>query len=204
LKPPWTILLLALAGIVIFLALPRGEKSSSRPSPEARSPVKSSQAPTALSDHGAVPPGGIPEITEPGRAQPAEVSVSGVAVFPGSRERLSTFNRPEEPPALDLEIIEETFATYRQIFGQNPTGGTNAEITAALTGKNEKDLAIVPPDFATINSEGEIIDRWGTPYFFHPVSGQVMEVLSAGPDGLLWTVDDVGSITPAGRETQVE
>ena len=127
-----------------------------------------------------------------------------MAVFPGSRERLSTFNRPEEPPALDLEIIEETFATYRQIFGQNPTGGTNAEITAALTGKNEKDLAIVPPDFATINSEGEIIDRWGTPYFFHPVSGQVMEVLSAGPDGLLWTVDDVGSITPAGRETQVE
>lgn len=196
--------LLVLTGVVVFLVLPKTERSAPQPSPDQRPPVAINQRSPAATDHGATSKAGVREIKEPGRAQPAEVSVSGVAVLPGSRERLSDFNSQEWPPSHDLEIIEETFATYRQIFGQNPTGGSNSEITASLTGKNEKELAIIPPDFAAINSDGEIIDRWGTPYFFHPVSRQVLEVLSAGPDGLLWTGDDVGSITPAGQEAQLD
>jgi len=141
---------------------------------------------------------------QPGRARPAELAASGVAIFPGAGDLLTDFNEPETPPSDDLELLEEVFSKYRQVFGQNPPGGTNSEITASLTGKNTKELAIVAPDFPAVSPEGEIIDRWGTPYFFHPVSRRVMEVLSAGPDALLWTEDDIGSITPAGAEAQLQ
>jgi hypothetical protein len=204
LKARLLFVLLVLAGIGIFLALPKGDNPARQPSPDQRSPAAIDQRPATVNDHQASSPVLAQEIKEPGRARPAEISVFGVAVLPGSQERLSDFNNQESPPSHDLELLEETFATYRQIFGQNPPGGTNLEITAALTGKNEKELAIIPPDFAAINSDGEIIDRWGTPYFFHPVSRQLIEVLSAGPDGLLWTGDDVGSITPVGQEAELE
>ena len=42
-----------------------------------------------------------------------------------------------------------------------------------------------------INSQGELIDPWGTPYFFHQLSGTEMEIHSAGPDKVMWTQDDL-------------
>ena len=42
--------------------------------------------------------------------------------------------------------------------------------------------------------DGELVDRWGTPYFFHSVSAEKMEIVSAGPDKELWTDDDVVSL----------
>jgi hypothetical protein len=35
------------------------------------------------------------------------------------------------------------------------------------------------------------LDRFGTPYFFHPISETRIDVRSAGPDRKLWTEDDV-------------
>ena len=42
-----------------------------------------------------------------------------------------------------------------------------------------------------INARGELIDNWGTPFFFHQVSGTEMEIRSAGPDMKMWTADDL-------------
>ena len=39
--------------------------------------------------------------------------------------------------------------------------------------------------------EGELVDAWGTPYFFHQISGSEMEIHSAGPDKIMWTSDDL-------------
>jgi hypothetical protein len=36
-----------------------------------------------------------------------------------------------------------------------------------------------------------LLDRWGTPYYFHPIARNVLGLRSAGPDGKLWTADDV-------------
>ncbi len=170
--------------------------------PTAGQPASATSHAPPMQPRDTIPDSIEPLIQQPGRAHAAEITANGVAILPGAGDLFSTFNAPEKPPLQDLEILEEAFSKYRQVFGQNPTGGTNSEITASLTGKNTKGLAIVPPEFSAVNPDGELIDRWGTPYFFHPVSRRVMEVLSAGPDGLLWTGDDIGSITAVGEEAQ--
>jgi hypothetical protein len=42
-----------------------------------------------------------------------------------------------------------------------------------------------------VNGDGELVDPWGTPYFFHQLSGTDMEIRSAGPDKTMWTDDDL-------------
>jgi len=42
-----------------------------------------------------------------------------------------------------------------------------------------------------VNAQGEMLDAWGTPLFFHQLSGHDMEIRSAGEDRQLWTVDDL-------------
>ena len=77
------------------------------------------------------------------------------------------------------------------MFGGNPVG-TNPEITRALNGGNAKQVQFVhPEDGLRINEQGEMVDPWGTPFFFHQLSGKVMEIHSAGPDRKMWTADDL-------------
>lgn len=95
---------------------------------------------------------------------------------------------PEAAP--DFDRIALMFRDYRAIAGENPVG-TNAEIMKALTGDNPKGAKLGPPDGQQLNSNGELIDRWGTPYFFHQLTGDQMEIRSAGPDRILWNEDDL-------------
>ena len=78
---------------------------------------------------------------------------------------------------------------YRNAMGGNPIG-TNAEIMRAINGDNLKQVRIGPPAGQRLNEKGELVDRWGTPYFFHQLSGDRMEIRSAGPDRVMWTGDD--------------
>ena len=79
---------------------------------------------------------------------------------------------------------------YQLRFGGNPVG-TNAEIVRELTGGNAKGAIYLPPDLQRLNDRGELIDEWGTPYFFHQESAERMEIRSAGADRVMWTTDDV-------------
>jgi len=92
----------------------------------------------------------------------------------------------------DLRLVSEIVATFRTNFPHdgNPAGN-NAEITAALTGRNKLRLALIPPDHPAINQAGELCDRWETPFFFHAESATRMEIRSAGPDKKMWSDDDV-------------
>lgn len=101
-------------------------------------------------------------------------------------------NAPASDIQRDVRLVTEVVATFRTNFLQagNPTG-TNAEITAALTGRNPLRLALIPPDHRAINRDGELVDRWGTPFFFHAESATRMEIRSAGPDRKMWNEDDV-------------
>ena len=51
-----------------------------------------------------------------------------------------------------------------------------------------------------LNEAGQLLDRFGNPYYFHPVSEQMIEIRSAGPDGKLWTNDDVALEDETGGE----
>jgi len=79
---------------------------------------------------------------------------------------------------------------YHAAFGENPVG-TNPEIAAALQGKNPKQINFLADSGLRLNGKGEIIDGYGTPFFFHQISGNEMEIRSAGPDKIMWTADDL-------------
>lgn len=125
------------------------------------------------------------------RSSPARAEGAGAAA--AERSTLADeLNAPASDIHRDLRLVAEIVGTFQSNFLQtgNPTG-TNAEITAALAGKNPLRLALVPADHPAINREGELVDRWSTPFFFHAESATRMEIRSAGPDRKMWTDDDV-------------
>lgn len=99
---------------------------------------------------------------------------------------------PDSPdPALAaVEGIARDIREYRNRFGGNPVGN-NAEIVRELDGGNAKGAIYLSSDLRRINTAGELVDEWGTPYFFHQESREVMEVRSAGADRVMWTPDDL-------------
>jgi hypothetical protein len=110
---------------------------------------------------------------------------------------------PKPPPTLpDLDpvsipaetIMENARSVFRQYaarLGGNPVG-TNPEITVALNGQNPRQIQFLnPEDGLRVNSKGELVDSWGTPFFFHQLSANEMEIHSAGPDRTMWTGDDL-------------
>ena len=115
------------------------------------------------------------------------------APLPAERSTLADLlNAPSKNIRDDLRVVSEILETFRTNFPRtgNPVG-TNSEITAVLAGHNKLQLALIPADHPAINrSTGELLDRWGTPFFFHAESGSRMEIRSAGPDKKHHTADD--------------
>ena len=121
-----------------------------------------------------------------------------VEVKPATEQVQKVYPPPTPPMALDarkkyteeLEQVRLMLRDYRTLMRENPVG-SNAEIMAALMGGNPKHARLGPPGGEGLNEKGELMDRWGTPYFFHQMSATVMEIHSAGPDKRMWTSDDV-------------
>ena len=135
-----------------------------------------------------------PPTPPPGVTQP-KVEMPKAKSPPAPVERLNlaeALNSPATEIRADLRLVSDILDTFRTNFPQtgNPVGA-NAEITAVLTGKNKLGLAFIAPEHKAINRDGELCDRWGTPFFFHAESANRMEIRSAGPDKKLWTDDDV-------------
>lgn len=95
------------------------------------------------------------------------------------------------PPEIVLQNVRHAITQYGAMFGGNPVG-INPEITAALAGDNPKQINFIKPEAGMdINGNGELVDTWGTPLFFHQLSGTDTEVRSAGLDRKMWTPDDL-------------
>lgn len=97
---------------------------------------------------------------------------------------------PDDPARVAAEAVSLNLRHFGQRFGGNPVG-SNAEIVAALTGGNSQDARYLTPGTYRLNAQGELLDHYGTPYFFHQNSATEMEIRSAGPDQQLWTADDI-------------
>lgn len=159
-------LALLLAGFLFWQAMRFGMESS----------------PAAQSDTSPVAAPRNPPVPEPSRPLPAPPERSTLA---------DALNSPDTDITADLRLVAGILETFRSNFLStgNPTG-TNAEITAALTGQNRLRLALIPSDHPAINRAGELCDRWGSPFFFHAESATRMDIRSAGPDRRLWSDDD--------------
>lgn len=95
-----------------------------------------------------------------------------------------------EPAQAAVEALALNLREYRDRFGGNPVGN-NAEIVREMDGGNAKGAAFLPAGVKRLNGQGELIDEWGVPYFFHQESADQMEVRSAGADRVMWTSDDL-------------
>lgn len=143
-----------------------------------RAPIASASSSTRSSDSNGPPGGGSP---------------APAAAVPLQRLDLAKdLNAPGKTIQDDLHVIDGVFSVWQSNFLKegNPTG-ENVEITAALAGKNSLHVAFIAPDHPAINAQGELCDRWHTPFFFHQQSGSKMEIRSAGPDRIRGTADDV-------------
>jgi hypothetical protein len=67
----------------------------------------------------------------------------------------------------------------------------NEDWSRALRGANPAHECFLPEHSAILNDKGQLIDRWGTPLFFHAEARGRYAVRSAGPDRKMWTSDDI-------------
>lgn len=116
---------------------------------------------------------------------------AGAAYDPADFPIAAQLNAPDSTIQRDLDILSQVFEAWRSNFPRegNPVG-ENRDITRALAGENRIRFALVPPKHPAINASGELCDRWGTPFRFHQISGEEMEIRSAGPDRRFATEDD--------------
>lgn len=132
-------------------------------------------APTPESRRAAAPP---PVVQEP-----VEITRLPIA------DDITPLNSPDSQVDDDLATLELLMSEFRKHHEGNPVG-ENEEITAALLGANPKRLSYLPDKGTHLNSTGQLVDRWGTPYFFHQISGSETQIRSAGPDKEMNTEDD--------------
>jgi hypothetical protein len=97
---------------------------------------------------------------------------------------------PDRTAAEDLAVVFNLFTQYRKRFGGYPTGEDNAAFVNALAGNNPARLPLLDRAHPAINAAGELCDRWDTPFTFHLLASDALEVRSAGADGTPYTADD--------------
>ena len=96
---------------------------------------------------------------------------------------------PSITPEESLDLISQIMGHYRYAYQENPVG-ENSEITARLLGNNPKNIVFIAPDCRALRG-GKLVDPWGAPLFFHALSAEQMDVVSAGSDREFWTDDDL-------------
>ncbi len=121
-------------------------------------------------------------------------SITSTPLAPPFAERiLDHYADPARPPEEDLQAIARTLDNFALLVkGDNPLPlGANEDIAAALRGKNQAALRALSDDHRAFNAQGQLVDRWGTPLYFHAESRDRLDVRSAGPDRRMWTADDL-------------
>lgn len=116
---------------------------------------------------------------------------AGEHVFIEAIAIAAKLGEPENDSEQDLEQVDLLLSFYRMAFAENPVAADNQSVMAALMGDNPRSLVFFPADHPSLNGEGELVDRWGTPYYFHALSGTRMEIVSPGPDRKLGNDDDL-------------
>ena len=126
---------------------------------------------------------------------------NGSAALSDASSLAEPLNAPDSTIQRDLSVLAHLLDNWRSNFPRegNPVG-ENHEITAALMGDNRLQLVLIPKHHRALNPRGELCDRWGTPFRFHQISGERMEIFSAGPDRKFGTADDV-AWSPGGVES---
>jgi hypothetical protein len=172
------------------------QNAGSQPPPEKQKPgdePTSSPASTTPSATGPSPaPATSVQIPNPVPPTPSTKRDFENPLAPSSIPPEVSPNAAEDNPVAAPEFgkIFLMLRDFRSSTGENPIG-TNAEIMKTLMGDNPRGATFGPPEGMKLSAQGELLDPWGSPYFFHQVSRDVMEIISAGPDKRRGTEDDL-------------
>lgn len=132
-------------------------------------------------------------VTEiPSAAQPSSTSSNHSPSLLGETI-LRDYAKTNLPPQNDLTLMSHLMDNSRLLLksaADRPLSA-NEDWADFLRGKNPARERFLPDQHIAFNSKGQLVDRWGTPLFFHAVGGGRFEIRSAGPDRKLWTDDDI-------------
>ncbi len=97
------------------------------------------------------------------------------------------------PPENDLTLMSHLMDNSLLILksAANRPLSANEDWADLFRGKNSAHERWLPDQSVALNAQGQLVDRWKTPLFFHALGGGRYEIRSAGPDGKLWTTDDI-------------
>ena len=183
--------------IVIFVAVVTGLFFLLRTkNPSAENPAKQNEAasetpansPIAHNPSPSVPSSTLNDST-PNITSSTDLAARAASPNPPGSSN-DTNEPPELPPFTVLDKARVVIHNYHAAFGENPVGDA-PEIAAALQGRNPKQINFLAESGLRLNNKGEIVDAYGTPFFFHQISGQEIEIRSAGQDKVMWTADDL-------------
>jgi hypothetical protein len=126
-----------------------------------------------------------PHRSRPGPAKPPQPPIGA--------EILKHYADPAAKPEEDLTWMSRALDNFSLLVkGDDPLPlGANEDIADALRGKNKARIRFLPDDSPVFDEQGRIIDRWGTPLYFHASARDRLEIRSAGPDRQMWTADDL-------------
>ena len=106
---------------------------------------------------------------------------------------LREYADPKLPPENDLTLISrlmDNFTLLVKSAADRPLSA-NEDWAAAFRGMNPAHERFLPDQSIALNAQGQLVDRWGSPLFFHALGEKRFELRSAGPDKKLWTADDL-------------
>ena len=128
----------------------------------------------------------------PSRLHAAKAKPDRNKIDPELQKLADELHSGDSNPQRDLEIVREFLNIYSKAYRDGNPVGLNEDITAALTGSADPERTgqLFPLSSRAIRN-GQLVDRWGTPFWFHPETSTRMEIRSAGPDRQLFTLDDV-------------
>ena len=183
--PPRGWILLAVCLVVVFAAWRLLDDARDEKSTAAGGPAPAGQIiPTGIVVTESSPPV-IPHAT-PGA--PGDAMLAGYA-------------DPSRPPREDIIMLAQAIHNFLLIdkAAANRPLSANGEWSAALRGTRSGAgpwLTAKPPVF---DERMQIIDRWGKPIHFHALGGGRWDVRGAGPDGQLFSPDDLVECTSPGN-----
>ncbi len=123
-----------------------------------------------------------PTIASPAQAPP----LLGEIIL---REYANTNLSPENDLTLMSRLMDNSLLLLKS--AANRPLSANEDWADFLRGRNSARERFLPDNHIILSADGKLVDRWGTPLFFHALGGGRYELRSAGPDKKLWTADDL-------------
>jgi len=106
---------------------------------------------------------------------------------------LAPYASPNSTGAEDLKLFYHYVNNVFTLVKKRDTRqyATNFDLAQFLLGENDYSTPYLSPKAKILDEDQLLVDRWDNPLHIHPISSDLLEIRSAGPDQKLFTEDDL-------------